>query len=98
MSRISSLVPAAALLIGLVAGSGSASAQVTNADVTSAGGTVVGVGATPGSNTSTLAGIGTVANTNNHPAGEPPSAGIDNSHTSKYLNFGKTNVGFITTL
>ena len=30
----------------------------------------------------------------NHPAGEPPSAAIDNSGASKYLNFDRFNTGF----
>jgi len=95
MNRLASLASAALLLSGLTLG---AHAQVINADVTSPGEPIVGVGATPGSNASTLSAVGTTANTNNYPAAENPTASIDNNTATKYLNFAKTNVGFITTL
>ena len=38
---------------------------------------------------------GTVAATNNHPAGEPPAASIDGVITTKYLNFAKEDTGYI---
>lgn len=63
---------------------------------------IVGVGATPGSPTSTLAVVGTTQNFNNYPAAEPPSAATDGvtstgTPANKYLNFAQTNVGFIVT-
>ena len=54
---------------------------------------LVGIAATPGSATSTLATVGTVANTNNYPSTETPVNSVDNSTATKYLNFAKTNAG-----
>jgi hypothetical protein len=63
--------------------------------LTQPGDPIVGVGATPASSVSTLSSVGTLANTNNYPAGEAPTFCIDNNLGSKYLNFGKTNVGIM---
>lgn len=41
---------------------------------------------------------GGAANTNNFPATEGPAAAIDAVATTKYLNFGKTNTGYIFSL
>ena len=46
----------------------------------------------------TIGSAGTAANTNNFPAGEPPASAIDGVAATKYLNFGKTNTGYIFTL
>jgi len=79
---------------------GNPARAIVNADVTSPGAPIVGVAATPGSATSTAATIGTAAGVNNYPAAESPDKAIDNDTptASKYLNFQKTNAGFITTL
>jgi hypothetical protein len=56
------------------------------------------VAATPGSLTSSIATVGTTAGVNNYPAAESPPNAIDNNSATKYLNFAKTNSGFILTL
>ena len=71
---------------------------IINGDVTNPGDPVVGIAATVGSATSTLASVGTLGGVNNYPAGEAPSFAIDNNTATKYLNFAKTGVGLITTL
>ncbi|MBI1766046.1 MAG: CSLREA domain-containing protein, partial [Acidobacteria bacterium] len=73
--------------------------EAFTSDVTAPGDPIVGIAATVGSPTSSASTVGTVAGANNYPAAEPPSAAIDNdfSAASKYLNFGKTGVGFIVT-
>ncbi|MCY2952648.1 MAG: hypothetical protein NTU53_11855 [Planctomycetota bacterium] len=52
---------------------------------------IYAVNATPGSAISGLP----VTAANNHPVGEAPAKVMDNNTGTKYLNFGKTNVGFI---
>ena len=42
--------------------------------------------------------IGTGAGANNWPMGEPPASAIDGVGTTKYLNFGEQNTGYIFTL
>lgn len=81
----------------------SRAALIVNGDVTAPGDPISAVAAIAGSPTSTLATVGTVAGANNYPAGEPPSAAIDNilstaPPSNKYLNFAETGAGFITTL
>ena len=66
-------------------------------DVTAPGNPIVGVAATVGSPTSTLATVGTIANFNNYPAAESPPNSIDNLLTDKYLNFQQSGAGFIVT-
>src|SRR5262249_57515534 len=58
---------------------------------------IVGIVATPGSATSTAGTVGTTPNVNNWPAAESPPNAIDNNTATKYLNFAKTNTGFIVT-
>jgi hypothetical protein len=83
------------LTAGLFLSSGAAArAQVI---VTSPGNPIVGVAATVGGPTSTLATVGTVAGANNYPATENPPNAIDTVLTTKYLNFQKNNAGFIVT-
>lgn len=84
----------AGLLVSLA---GAAQAQVIV--VTSPGNPIVGVAATAGQATSSLAVAGTTANTNNYPAAEDPTKAIDTIITggNKYLNFLKTGAGFIVT-
>jgi len=91
---VSRLGLAFSLAAGLIAAT-SAHAQVT--DVTAPGNPIVGVAATLGSATSTLATVGTVPNFNNYPAAEAPPNAIDNLLTTKYLNFQQTGAGFIVT-
>ena len=57
--------------------------------------TIIGVAATPGSNASAAATVGTNANTNNYPTAEGPANAIDGNAASKYLNFARTNVGLL---
>lgn len=71
---------------------------VVNGDVTAPGDPIVGVAATVGAATSSLAAPGGVVGSGNaYPNSESPSLAIDNVLTDKYLNFGKAGVGFITT-
>ncbi|MGH8310106.1 MAG: hypothetical protein ACRETX_09975, partial [Steroidobacteraceae bacterium] len=73
----------------------SASAQLV--DITAPGDPIVGVAATPGSSTSSLAVPGTLANFNNYPPAETPAMAIDDLVATKYLNFQKMNAGWIAT-
>jgi hypothetical protein len=73
----------------------SAAAQLV--DITAPGDPIVGVAATPGSSTSSLAVPGTLANFNNYPPAESPPMAIDDVVATKYLNFQKTNAGWIAT-
>jgi hypothetical protein len=66
-------------------------------DVTSPGDPIVGIAATPGSATSSLATAGGGSG-NAYPTAENPSNAIDNNQGDKYLNFQQSNAGFITTL
>ena len=90
------------LAVGLLFALG-APAPAQPVDITAPGNPIVGVAATVGSNTSLLATVGTVPNTNNYPAGEPPASAIDNitggipNQGNKYLNFLETGAGFIVT-
>lgn len=69
-----------------------ARAQTT---ITAPGNPIVGVGATAGSSSSTLGVAGN--GSPNYPGNEGPTNSIDQNITTKYLNFGGTNVGFIVT-
>jgi hypothetical protein len=59
---------------------------------------ILGVAATPGSATSAIATIGTVAGVNNFPGTESATNTIDGATGTKYLNFAEVNVGFIVTI
>ena len=59
---------------------------------------LVGVAASPGGNPSVLAVEGTVDGANNYPTFESPDRSIDGSTGTKYLNFARTNAGFIVTI
>lgn len=52
---------------------------------------IFGVNATPGDDISNLP----ISSANNYPTGEAPPYAIDGNVNTKYLNFGKTNVGFL---
>lgn len=82
----------AALSIGLLtfAGTTSRAAMIIDADVTIPSDSLLGVAAVAGSVSST-------PNTN-YPAAEDPPKAIDNSLSTKYLNFDKVNVGLIVHL
>jgi hypothetical protein len=87
------------LLFALTAAALAVSAvTVSAANLLAPGQPIVGVAATPGSSSSAIATAGTAAGQNNHPAGEPPTAAIDASTGTKYLNFAEINAGFIVTL
>ncbi len=83
--------------IPLVAATFGGMAAAQGTDVTAPGDPIVGVAATPGSNTSTLATVGTVQGLNQYPAIESPPNAIDDVVATKYLNFGEINVGLIVT-
>ena len=82
------------LALGLLA----SVAEVSAAGLLAPGYDIVGVAATPGSATSAIAVPGTLAGVNNYPAAESPDLGIDGVSSTKYLNFAKTNTGFIVTI
>jgi hypothetical protein len=86
------------VLAGILIAAPARAAQIVNGDVTDKTDPLVGIAATPGSATSILATVGTVANTNNYPSTETPVNSVDNSTATKYLNFAKTNAGLITTI
>ncbi len=81
-----------AVVLTACGGTSVASAQTV---ITMPGNPIVGVAATPGGMTSTLATVGTVGGQNNYPAAESPPNSIDGVLTTKYLNFAQVNVGFI---
>ena len=84
-------------VLGLNIAFGTAAVVTISADVTAPGDPVVGVSATSGSNTSTLATSGFAGGANNYPSSESPPNAIDNNSSTKYLNFAKTGVGIIVT-
>jgi hypothetical protein len=86
-------LPLAALALALFV---TANTQAQS-DVTRPGQSTLGVAATPGSATSAVAVVGTVAGANNYPMNEPPLAAFDDLVGSKYLNFAEINAGLITT-
>src|SRR5262245_20641676 len=81
---------AASLIVG-----GSAQAAVIT-DVTAPGDPIVGVAATLGSATSTLATAGGGSG-NSYPTAEGPANAINNNLGDKYLNFQQSGAGFIVT-
>jgi hypothetical protein len=93
----------AAILAMMLAGSALA-APIVNGKLTVPADPIVGIAATPGSDTSTLATIGTTGGANNYPSAEDPTKIIDNvvlfgtTNGNKYLNFQKNNSGFIVNL
>ncbi len=62
------------------------------------GQSIIGVAATPGSASSSIALEGTTPGANNYPAAEAPNFAIDGDTSTKYLNFAKINTGFIVTI
>ncbi|HTD68705.1 MAG TPA: hypothetical protein VK846_19465, partial [Candidatus Limnocylindria bacterium] len=80
------------LVLALAAFTVTAQAQVS---VTLSNSPIIGVGAVPGGAASQISTVGTVANVNNHPEGEPPGKVLDGLTGTKYLNFAKTNIGVI---
>lgn len=79
----------------LALAAGAALAHVSAQDITSPADPIIG-GMLNGS-TFTPATAGTIAGANNYPAAESPNFAIDNSNTTKYLNFAKLNTGFVVT-
>lgn len=69
-----------------------AQAQVS---VTTSNSSIIGVGAVAGSSTSQISVQGTTVGVNNYPANEFPARVLDGLANTKYLNFGRTNVGII---
>jgi alpha-tubulin suppressor-like RCC1 family protein/subtilisin-like proprotein convertase family protein len=89
------------LLIFLTAGVGPArGATIVNADVTTPGDPVLGVSGNSGNpfQVSTPSTVGTNGFVNNYPSNQPPAAAIDDNPATKYANYQRTGVGFITTL
>jgi hypothetical protein len=74
----------------------SGSARAAIIDVTAPGNPIVGVAATLGSATSTLATAGGGSG-NAFPTAEAPPNAIDNNTSDKYLNFQQSGAGFIVT-
>ena len=75
-------------------------ATIVNADVTTPGDPVLGVFGLSGSpfQVSTPSTVGTNGFANNYPSDQPPAAAIDDNPATKYANYQRTSVGFITTL
>lgn len=68
------------------------------ATLLSPGHAIIGVAASPGGATSAIAVEGFTDGANNYPGGESPDLAIDGDGGTKYLNFAKTNTGFIVTI
>jgi len=98
--RLSALASLGIGAIAFLAATSAQGALIINAKLTVPADPIVGIAATVGGATSTLASVGTVAATNNYPAAESPNKAIDNDTTagSKYLNFLNTGSGFILTM
>jgi hypothetical protein len=64
-------------------------------DVTAPGDAIVALSNTAMGTANHLATVGSGAG--QYPAAEPASATIDNNQATKYLNFGRTSVGFVVT-
>ncbi|HEX2971078.1 MAG TPA: hypothetical protein VHP11_02025 [Tepidisphaeraceae bacterium] len=82
-------------IVGAVCLWGSVANASLLVDVTTPGDVLVALSNTAQGTPNHLATVGTGGG--QHPAGEPASAAIDNNQATKYLNFGRTSVGFAVT-
>lgn len=75
-------------------------AAILNTDVTTPGDPVIGIsgGYTDYFGISTPSGVGSNGNANVYPSNQPPAAALDNNSATKFANYARTSVGFITTL